>query len=387
VISLVEVVNPLTCPAWDRFVASQPAAAIFHSTAWARLLVESYRFTPAYLVQHNDGQPVAAWPLMQLGGRLLPRRGVSLPFTDSCPPLIAPLAGSTNHAPGSNQPLARPAQETAGHANLRHPNGSTGVDLDATAQNDPFLAAALAMARQRGWRSIELREADAWMRGQPSSVEFYGHTIDLAQGDAAAFQACDPAVRRSVRKAQASNLRIVEGHDPAALQSYFRLHCLTRRRHGLPPQPFSFFARLQKHLLASGLGSILLALKDQTPVAGAVFLFWGPHALYKFGASDERFQGLRPNNLVFREALRICRERGCSVLDLGRTSLSNEGLRRFKLGWGSRERVIRYLRYHLGSRKVVPTPDRASGWHASLFRHLPRPAASLIGKLAYRFAA
>ncbi|MBX3744424.1 MAG: GNAT family N-acetyltransferase [Verrucomicrobiae bacterium] len=359
--SEVEVVDPLLSPGWDAWVSRHPGATVFHRSAWCRTLVDAYGFTPLYLIRKDEGSPVAAWPLMEVGGTLRGRRGASLPFTDHCPPLLpTPQPTGTADVPG---------------------------DLGDVALREPLLAKAFDLGRQRRWHSLELREAATWTREDRASVRFFGHTIDLAEGEAAALHRCDSAVRRSIRKAEASGLRAVHGQDSHAIRAYARLHALTRRRHGLPPQPYPFFSALQRHVLSPGLGTVLLVLKDQTPIAGAVFLFSGPQAIYKFGASDETHQALRPNNLVFREAIRLCARQGATSLDLGRTSLANEGLRRFKRGWGSSERMVSYLRYDLRTRQTIPTPDRASGWHTLLFQHMPQPLASLIGRFVYRLAA
>lgn len=385
---MVEVVNPLTNPAWDRWVSGHPGAGVFHSSAWARVLVESYRFTPHYLVETREGQPVAGWPMMQVGGKVRARRGVSLPFTDSCPPLMESDGSS---ATASKETVTQAGSVAANVVRPAVPATATVAqrdgDLDAKSAAQPLLAAALAHGRQHRWRSIELREATVWSGIEPASVSFFGHAIDLRQGASEALERCESPVKRAIRKSQASGLRLVEGRDEAAIRAYYRLHCLTRRRHGLPPQPIDFFVRIQRHLLANDHGTVLLVLKDQTPVAGAVFLQWNGQALYKFGASDEAHQALRPNNLLFAEAIRICAARGCAWLDLGRTSRDNEGLRRFKLGWGSVERIVPYLRYDLSSRRVIDTPDRADGWHTRVFRRLPRPMASLVGRFVYPFAA
>jgi lipid II:glycine glycyltransferase (peptidoglycan interpeptide bridge formation enzyme) len=261
--------------------------------------------------------------------------------------------------------------------------------LEELACHLPLLSHALALARKRHWNSLEFRDVTPWLPPETSapSVEFFHHTIDLADGEEAALARCDSSVRRSVRKAQGAGLQVVEANDIPAVQAYFQLHSLTRQRHGLPPQPYDFFLKLHQHLLSPGLGSILLVLLNQVPIAGAVFLFWRRRALYKFGASDLQHQALRPNNLLFRDALRLCLRRQCSTLDLGRTSLEHDGLRRFKLGWGGHERRLAYLRYHVPSHQVILTPDRTSGWHVALFRLLPRPLASLVGRIGYRFAA
>lgn len=325
--------------------------------------MDTYGFKPCFLVQTHLGLPQVAWPLMRVQPPLRPARGVALPFSDACPPLFFPP-----FAPASTPPPPHPT-------------------LDQLAPAHPLLAHALLLARQQGWRSLELRDTPSWTESSPASVTFHGHTIDLSQGEQTAFDHCDSSIRRSVRQAETHGLRILEAHDAPATRAYFQLHALTRQRHGLPPQPYAFFAALHRHVLAPGHGTILLVLKDQTPIAGAVFLFWNSQAVYKFGASDLAHQALRPNNLLFREALRLGIRRNCTTLDLGRTSLDNQGLRRFKRGWGAVERSIAYHRYDLRSQSFVPTPDRTSGWPTTLFRNLPRPLASLVGKIAYRFAA
>jgi hypothetical protein len=49
--------------------------------------------------------------------------------------------------------------------------------------------------------------------------------------------------------------------------------------------------------------------------------------------------------LVIWAALEKLGAAGMRELNFGRSEVSNEGLRRFKRGWGSREYMIRYARY------------------------------------------
>jgi aspartyl/asparaginyl beta-hydroxylase (cupin superfamily) len=72
-------------------------------------------------------------------------------------------------------------------------------------------------------------------------------------------------------------------------------------------------------------------------------------------------------------------------LDFGRTSFTNNGLRRFKLSWNAEERPIDYFRYNVKTRAVIPTPDKAAeGLHTRVFRSLPQPLTRLIGTAAYK---
>ncbi len=372
--SRFDVINPLGSPDWEEFVSQQAGACPFHGTAWARLLTETYGFPLTYVVERRNGRIVAGLPLAETGGGLRPRRGVSLPFSDSCPPLgCVPSVTPTESAPTSHDVGPGPD----------HPSPT----FEASARRDALLARVLQLASERGWKTVEFREATAWTGIHPASVQFYGHRIPLAGGREAVLHRCSSSVSRALRKAGRSELVTRRGTGEDLMREYFALHCLTRRRHGLPPQPWAFFHHLQRLVLSAGGGFAVITAKDSQPIAGAVFLVQGRDALYKFGASDETFQALRPNNQVFWEAIGHCIDLGCNYLDLGRTSLEGEGLRRFKLGWGSEERVVPYLRVDLRTRQVEPTPDRATGWHTAVFRALPVPVSALIGRVAYRFAA
>ena len=205
-----------------------------------------------------------------------------------------------------------------------------------------------------------------------------------AAGEKCLFEKLEGSVRRGIRKAGATGLRVRFENSLESVKTYFVLHCRTRRRHGLPPQPWQFFANIQKHMLQRGLGFVATAYWENKAVSGAVFLHQGRRALYKFGASDREFQHLRPNNLVIWEGIRQCAARGCALLHFGRTSLGNEGLRRFKLGFGAREEEIRCCKYDFRSGKFVKDTDRTEGWFNGIFGRLPLPLLRLAGQLLYR---
>ena len=114
------------------------------------------------------------------------------------------------------------------------------------------------------------------------------------------------------------------------MAQFYKLHVRTRRRHGVPPQPRSFFINIQRHLISAGFGFIVLVECQKDPIAAAMFFKLGRHAVYKFGASDERLQELRANNLAMFEGIKYLAEEGAETLHFGRTDKENEGLRRFQ---------------------------------------------------------
>src|SRR5205814_251130 len=154
-----------------------------------------------------------------------------------------------------------------------------------------------------------------------------------------------PATRRAVRKAEKNGLAIEFSQDLDAVRDFYSLLCATRRRHGLPPQPYRFFQNIHQFILSKGAGFVVLARYDRVPIAGAVFFQWGKTGLFKFGASLEEYQRFRANNRVMWEAIRWFLRQGFERLHFGRTSLDNDGLRRFKCGWNADESLIEYVRY------------------------------------------
>jgi Acetyltransferase (GNAT) domain len=336
-------INPLDTPNWDAGLATCPGASFFHSSAWARVLHDTYGLTPVYSTLGDPGHPQALLPIMEVASWLTGSRGVSLPFTDECAPLCR----------------------------------------EATSW-ERLWSEALGYARIRSWRYLELRGGRSWLGNVPVSTSFWGHRLDLRAGEAALFAGVDSARRRAVRKAEQSGLSVEFSESPEAVREFYRLLCITRKRHGIPPQPFAFFSNIQRHILAQNHGWIGLARHGGVVVAGAIFFHSGTTALYKFGASDERFQHLRGNNLVMWSAIKRYAGEGFVALDFGRTSLDNEGLRRFKLGWGTTEYPIDYVRYNLRAERWTVAKDKSSGWHNRVFRRLPIPLARLIGRVLYR---
>jgi CelD/BcsL family acetyltransferase involved in cellulose biosynthesis len=360
----LEVVNPSTDPRWEMELARHSQATVFHTAAWARVLQATYGFRPHYVMLKSDDAPSALLPLMEIRQPWGSAKAVSLPFTDSCP-LLLPA--------GQDRPdLAALQSETA----------KPGEPIASS-----LLRQVHALARSRRWRSVELRLGLLERADEPSSVRFYNHTVPLAPTDEAQLATAKSAIRRCVKQSQASPVQITLGTSLELLTDYFGLHCLTRQRQGAPPQPWPFFRSLHQELLTRGMGYVVLAKLESRPIAGAVFLHHGVHAMYKFGASDLSFQNLRPNHGVMWTGIRHAAKLGCTAMDLGRTSMANDGLRQFKSGWGAVEVTQVYHCLELASNRWLATPDRTTGWQTQVFQRLPLWASRSLGRLLYRFAA
>jgi hypothetical protein len=342
----VQLVNPLEDSNWDEGLVGGPRPSFFHGSAWARVLHDTYGYTPVYFVVRDAGRLQCLLPIMEVDSWLTGRRGISLPFTDDCDPPCA----------------------------------------DAAVFQD-LLKAAMQRAEERDWKYLECRGGKMLWHGATASTCYYGHRLGLADSEDVLFANAHGSVRRAIRKGQKSGVTVEVSQDLRGVRAFYGLQCKTRQRHGLPPQPLRFFQNIHQHILSRNQGFIVLVRKERTAVAGAVFFHIGKRAIYKFAASDDRFQHLRANNLVVWEAIRWYATHGVDELDFGRTSLDNEGLRSFKLGWGTQERSIEYVRYDRRSGGFVTVKDEAFGWHNRVFRALPGPVSRCIGAGLYRHMA
>jgi CelD/BcsL family acetyltransferase involved in cellulose biosynthesis len=338
----LRIVNPAHDNTWDALLWTHPHATFFHSSAWAKTLVDAYGFEPRYVVATSGGELRGLLPVMEARSWLRGQRGVSLPFTDECAPLLTP-----------------------------------GVTAES------LLGVATYEGIARGWKYLELRGGHELFSDLPESVSFHGHVLPLNQKAEDIFEKFADSVQRNIRKAEREGVTVEFGTDRAAVRAYYDLHCRTRTRHGAPPQPFRFFEALGTHILEKGHGFIALARHNGRAIAGAVFFRFARTAIYKFSASDERFQELRGPNLVIWQSLRRLINAGVMELDFGKTSQANEGLRRFKRQWGAEERVIRYARYDFARRRFVKTSDLAAGLQARIFALMPVAVSRCIGRAVY----
>lgn len=334
-------VDPTLVPNWDDQLFGFSGSTIFHGAGWARVLRDTYGFALRYWVCGGREKMTGIFPMTVATSRLTGKKGVCLPFTDECGPL------------GNNASEVQRLWE-----------------------------AITREGAEEGWRYLEVRGASG-LESERDSQAFLGHRLTLTGPVTDLLKRFADPVRRAIKKSEKSGLEIEHSTTIEAVRIFYSLHCRTRRRHGVPPQPFGFFANIHRHVVEQNLGFVTVARQGTAPVAASVFLRWGKRAIYKFGASDERMQHLRGNNAVMWEGIQHLARLGCEELSFGRTSPGEDGLRRFKLGWGTEEYSIRYRRYDYRTRAFTTASDRSTGLHTKVFGALPIPILRFCGERLY----
>src|SRR5438132_5230142 len=186
----VKVLNSLSDPEWDSVALSHSESNLFHRTAWGRVVCKTYGHTPLYLDFRRNGKSIALIPMVELASPITGMRGVLMPFSDFCSPLV----------------------------------------FDAHGQ-ESIVAALLKIGRERNWRSVELRGGRNIVPDfAPASEKYYTHRLDLAIGVEQLFDGFSPSARRAVRKAEKSGVKAEVSESWEATREFYRLHARTRRR-------------------------------------------------------------------------------------------------------------------------------------------------------------
>ena len=237
--------------------------------------------------------------------------------------------------------------------------------------------------KNNGWKHVELRGGEDWLAGSLVKDYHYTHSIDLNKDLNRIFTAFKSNVKRNIKRAEKEQLEVAIGNSWNTMKVFYKLNCVTRKRHGLPPQPLLFFRNIYENIILKQKGIILIALYHRKIIAGAIFFNFKNNAIYKYGASDKDFQKYRPNNLVIWEAIKWYYHRDFKSFSFGRSGPQNKGLLQFKRGWGTQEKKLHYYKYDL--RKDCFAFNEADFKTSyGIFRHMPLPLLRITGKILYR---
>lgn len=339
----IQIINPLKFPGWDELILNYEGYSSFHTSGWIRTIRDTYNYEPQFFVVKENDSVSSIIPIMTVKSFLTGKRAVSLPFSDYCEPLI---------------------NDSAHFKNL--------------------FEKIISFAKSQKLKYVEVRGGQKYFGDIAPSTIDYLHKLDLTKGEESIFKNLSSNTKRNIKKAEREDVTVSISGSEEALEDFYQMNCATRKKHGLPPQPKKFFENLHKYLLAKDKGFIAIARHQNKSVASALYMFTGKKAIYKYGASYMEFQNLRANNIVMWEAIKRCINDGYEEFCFGRTEPDNEGLRKFKLGWGTTEEVNNTYRYDLKKDSFVPLQTKTSGYHTKIFGNIPLPFLKLFGILFYR---
>jgi hypothetical protein len=348
----ISLIDPLQDSRWSAFVANHPRASVFHTPGWLEALRRTYGFKPeAYTTSPSMGALTDAFLFVPIRSWLTGRRIVSLPFADHCAPLVS-----------SPEALS---------SILRH--------LRTTLDRDKF-------------KYVEFRPTDAEFASQAIRCGFeparyyYLHRVDLRPSLDVIFRSMDKdSVQRRIRRAERAELIEKCGRSEELLKGFYKLLIMTRKRHGVPPPPYSWFRNVLDCMGDLAEIRMVCAGKDE-PAAAILTLRFRNSVVYKYGGSDEKFKNLGGMPLLLWRAIENAKAKGATEFDLGRSDEDNAGLIAFKSKWAKDPSRLVYWRY-----SAFPPSNSTEDWKVKsaqlLFTRSPRCVLRAAGRMLYRHIA
>jgi Acetyltransferase (GNAT) domain len=324
-------------PVWRAALNQLTGATFYHSESWIEALRASYPLELEIATLHREGVLRAAAVFARSKG-LFSTRLVSLPFSDCGGPLA--------------------------------------INDDARAE---FLR-ALASSNQAS--SIEIRGAAGptpW-----KNVDCFAHwTLDLNRPFGEMQSGFARTVRSGVKRGLKDDVRIDRGTSADYVSRFFDLQLRTRRRLGIPPQPFKFFAAVHEKFARTGDCEVWFATRGGRDEAGLVLLRDGNQLCYKWGA---RVENAHPgaNHLLVANLIKEYAGRPGSM-DFGRCDTRNQGLVRSKAELGCVIRPLPYAYFPKTPRNI--SPEVLSGPTKILsvvWKRLPLSVTRVLGEALYR---
>ena len=294
--------------AYEAFLAASPAATLYHTISYRRLIEATLACRTEYLVAREDGRIRGCLPLAVAHG---PDGDVinSLPFFGSYGAILA-------DAPDVHARLSAAWADRIGRAEV-------GA---ATMIENPFADGSLAdeaLATHFDQRLCQvtrlegLDDADAFLRR------------------------IDGSSRRNIKKAKLSGCAVTQAPD--ALDFLERVHRDNMRTIGGRAKPRAFFEALPKAFRPGIDYTIYVCSADGQPVSALLVFFFARYVEYFIPVTVESARELQPMALILSEAMQQAARDGRSVWNWGGTWLTQDGVYRFKRKWGAEDRPYRYL--------------------------------------------
>jgi len=349
----VTIINPVEDPRWDKFVENHPFGWICHLSGWKKVLEASFPHMKGhYLALINEKNEIeAGLPLFEVKSWITGNRLVSIPFATLSDPLI--------HSKEEFEALFKQAVHLS--KRLRIPS-----------------------------IHIKTLNASKFIEGTRFLTDYYyyvNHYIPLKKNPEEIFMTFHlDCVRRPIRKLLGTGLKVHIGSGEDDLRTFYSLYDKTRKRLGLPTQPYHFFQLLWNEFKPVGKLSLLLAEFKGQPIAGHIYFKSNRRCSMEFEGWDRSLSHLAPNHFLIWEALKMACSDGYRLFDFGRTSPSDKGLMKFKEHWGTK--VVPLLEYHFSTKPNFKSSKREESSSYKLVRKAcrsaPGQAHQIISRFCYR---
>lgn len=320
---------------WNNYVSTSNETTIAHHLGWKCVVEDTFDHRPFYLMAYRQKRIVGLVPLFLVDSKIFGRFLVSSPFLTF---------------------------------------GGIACEDEDVAQ--ALLAKAAEIGRNHRVHYIEIRNRNQYLCLPHTKSDFHTLVLDLEPGIKNIWDSClRPTTRRNVRIARREGLEVVECQK--YLDTFVDINARNMHRLGTPAHGSTFFQNILKHFPES---TLLMAGSGHSWIGGTLLVHFKDTVLMPWIGSRQEYLSMRPNNLLYWEAIKHAIHGGFRWIDFGRSKWDS-GTFRFKFQYGAQPLPI-YYQYYLHRANKIPEIDPSRPTFRPLitaWRKLPFFVANSIG--------
>jgi len=335
---VVEVAAP---EEWNNYIAQHPAATIYHSLKWRKLIKSNFKHKSYYLAAKDSEQQICGvLPLVFLKSRLFGRFLVSMPYFN----YGGPLADSPMIAEQLLNESSKIAESLqCSHTEIRenHPRAGWPARTEKVSMTLAFPASATLLHKMFG----------AKLRSQIKRPEQYDASIAFGS------------------------------HE--LLDGFYSVFSRRMRSLGTPVYSKKFFADILSTYPESA--TIALVSVGEKPVAAGFLLGYGDTMEIPWAASVENDKYPCINMFLYGKVLDRAQSLGFAFFDFGRSTIDGATYK-FKKQWGAEPQTLHW-HYWLRDGSEPPAINPSNPKYQlviKVWRCLPLKLTQLIGPLIVR---
>ncbi|PKN89229.1 MAG: hypothetical protein CVU51_01265 [Deltaproteobacteria bacterium HGW-Deltaproteobacteria-1] len=350
----IKIIDPCTDGRWDNFVANHPFGWIVHLSGWKKVIEQTFPHMKAYyfaLIDKDTNAIKAGLPIYEISSWLTGNRLVSIPFATLCDPLVSNVQ--------QKEMLISEAIRLLDHLKFCY------IEIRTLASSSLFV--------NKSYRV---------------NAEYKHHYIDISRGEGAVWKNTSyKSIRYMINKAIKNNIQIKYAQNDHDLLAFYELYAETRKRLGLPAQPYIFFKGIFDQFKAAGRADILLACMNNKIIAGHLHLNFNGRLSVEAMGDDCTRRNIGASHYLYWQGIRKACAEEYKIFDFGRTSTHNPTLISFKRRWGTTEADLCTYYYDHGQKKVVAMSRETSMAYkllSYLCQNAPKPVYPVLSRFCYR---
>lgn len=321
---------------WDEYVYNHSGSTFYHQIGWKKVVEETYRHKPIYLVGKEDGEIKGILPLFLMKSRIFGTKLVSIPF--------GPYGGTC----ADNKMIENRLLEEARRLT---------VDNDAN--------------------YLELRVFSGNHETLFINSSYIASILKLHNDpNVLLMERFNRNKRKTIYKSQKRGLT---AHWTSDLPTeFYQIYSKNMKNLGSPPHSIKFFRNIMNEFPSTS--KILTVCRKGGTLYVAFYLFYKDIVINTWSSTLDEYRKWYPTDFGIWNAIKYSCEKGYKYYDFGRSSKNSPNLE-FKRRWGAEQTPLNY-QYQLNNTREVPdftmeNPKRQR--FAKAWKKAPLSFTNLVG--------